>query len=54
MAGEPAQAVKIEVADAAERARLARETDAALASVRSEADRLARVVEARLEGSWKQ
>ncbi len=43
-----------DVSDAAERARLARETDAALASVRTESDRLARIVEARLEGSWKQ
>jgi methenyltetrahydrofolate cyclohydrolase len=43
-----------EVPDAAERSRLARETEAALAAVRAEADRLAGVVEARLEGSWKQ
>ncbi|MCX7029831.1 MAG: cyclodeaminase/cyclohydrolase family protein [Spirochaetes bacterium] len=34
-----------DIADAAERTRLARETDAALASVRSEADRLAGIVE---------
>ena len=42
-----------QIADAAERARLARETDAALVSVRSEADRLAGIVETRLEESWK-
>lgn len=40
------------IADAAERARLERETGAALASVRSEAERLAGIAEARLEGSW--
>ncbi len=42
-----------DIADAAERARLARETDAALLSARSEADRLAGIVEARLEAAWK-
>jgi glutamate formiminotransferase/formiminotetrahydrofolate cyclodeaminase len=41
-----------EVADVPERTRLARETDATLASVRAEADRLAGIVEARLEESW--
>jgi formiminotetrahydrofolate cyclodeaminase len=41
-----------DVVDAAERARLARETDAALVSVRAEADRLAGIVETRLEESW--
>ena len=41
-----------DVADAAERARLARETAAALVSVRTEADRLAGIVETRLEESW--
>jgi formiminotetrahydrofolate cyclodeaminase len=41
-----------DIADAAERARLARETDAALVSVRAEADRLSGIVETRLEGSW--
>jgi formiminotetrahydrofolate cyclodeaminase len=42
-----------QIADASERARLARETDAALAVARSEADRLAGIVETRQEGSWK-
>ena len=42
-----------QVADAAERARLARETDAALVATRAEADRLAGIVETRLEESWK-
>jgi glutamate formiminotransferase/formiminotetrahydrofolate cyclodeaminase len=41
-----------DIADAAERARLAREADAALAAVRSEADRLAGIVEARLGEPW--
>ena len=41
-----------EVADAAERTRLARETEAALVLARAEADRLAGIVETRLEGSW--
>jgi formiminotetrahydrofolate cyclodeaminase len=36
------------IADAAERKRLARETEAALVAVRSEADRLAGIVETRL------
>lgn len=39
------------IVDAAERSRLERETDAALASARAEADRLAGIVEARLGGS---
>jgi formiminotetrahydrofolate cyclodeaminase len=42
-----------DIADAAERARLERETGAALASVRSQTERLARLVETRLEASWK-
>jgi formiminotetrahydrofolate cyclodeaminase len=41
-----------QVADAAERARLARETDAALVSARAEVDRLAGIVETRLGESW--
>jgi len=41
-----------DIADAAERARLAREAETALAAVRSEADRLAGIVEARLGGPW--
>jgi glutamate formiminotransferase/formiminotetrahydrofolate cyclodeaminase len=41
-----------QIVDAAERARLARETDAALVAVRSEAERLAGIVEARLVASW--
>ena len=42
-----------DIADAAERARLAREAETALATVRSEADRLAGIVDARLEEAWK-
>ena len=41
-----------DIADAAERARLAREAETALATVRFEADRLAGIVEARLGGPW--
>ena len=41
-----------DIADAAERARLAREAGAALAAVRSEADRLAGIVETRLGEPW--
>jgi glutamate formiminotransferase/formiminotetrahydrofolate cyclodeaminase len=40
------------IADEAERSRLARETDGALAAARSESDRLAGIVEARLGESW--
>ena len=42
-----------DVGDAAERARLAGEAETALATVRSEADRLAGIVDARLEEAWK-
>jgi formiminotetrahydrofolate cyclodeaminase len=42
-----------DIADAPERARLAREAETALATVRSEADRLAGIVDARLEEAWK-
>ena len=42
-----------DIADTTERARLAREAETALATVRSEADRLAGIVDARLEDQWK-